>query len=114
MGRISRGVPQNPGSSGQLFTLFELVTLQPNNRSKQMNPSELIIKAIEGMPPPMHADRCRAFVAALAGRCSGSADPCLHQLAPVLRAMYKKDGEDEIAEARRWISENAISAEAES
>ena len=64
-----------------------------------MTPSALIQGALDGMPsnPIFAAERCQLFVAALAGRCRGSGDPCLQSLAETLRALYRADIADEQA-----------------
>ena len=64
-----------------------------------MTPSRLIRGALDGMPsnPLFAGKRCEVFVAALAGRCAGSGDPCLQSLAETLRALYRADIADEQA-----------------
>ena len=63
-----------------------------------MTPSSLIQGALDGMPADsIGPHRCPLFVAALAGRCAGSGDPCLQSLAEVLRELYRTDIADEEA-----------------
>lgn len=63
-----------------------------------MTASRLIQAALDGMPTdPIGAHRSELFVAALAGRCAGSGDPCLQSLAEVLRGLYRADIADEAA-----------------
>ena len=57
-----------------------------------MTASAIIQAALDGMPAdPIGPHRSELFVAALAGRCAGSGDPCLESLAEVLRALYRAD-----------------------